>query len=338
MKNNSFKARVRIFACWLLIVAPTASVAAPKIFKIATQAPQGSSWANNLQELAGEISSKTQGRVVFKIYYGGVAGDEAGVLRKLRIGQMQGSLFMGRTLGQIYSDVRIMEVPLSFKHDGERASRVFRALTPTLNKGIESRGFKNLGFFEAGKVYLVSTKKVANFKQLRGVKVWFWEGDELASLFFEKMKLISVPLALPDVLTALSTGIVDAAYASPMGILALQWNSKVKYLIDFPVTYAIGAFLVSMKEWNKVSARDRAIVEKIVSASMQKNTRDTLLENTGALEALRSVGVEFVKLPNSDIAEADQLAQSLLSKLQAQKVLSAEIISLARKASEETPK
>ena len=316
---------------WGGLVAAPLSVSSAKVFKISTQAPQGTTWANNLQELAREVADKTKGRVEFKIYYGGVAGDEAVVLRKVRIGQMQGALFTGRTLGHIYPDVRIVEVPLSFKHDGAEASKVLQTLTPFFNRGIERKGFKNLGFFEIGKIYLVSTKKVSNLQQLRGVKVWSWEGDELAAFFSEEMKLVSISLALPDVLTALSTGIVDSAYSSPMGILALQWSSKIKYLIDFPVAYAIGGFLVSLKEWNKVSSKDRSTVEKIVRANMQKNTRDTIEENENALEALRSVGVEFIKFPNSDIAEADKVGHSLLDKLQTKKILSAEVIARAQK-------
>ena len=76
----------------------------------------------------------------------------------------------------------------------------------------------------------------------------------------ESMNLISVPLPLPDVLSSLSTGIIDAAYAPPLGILSLQWNTKVSHLIDFPLSYSIGAFLIGEKAWKKISPENQKIV------------------------------------------------------------------------------
>ena len=177
---------------------------------------------------------------------------------------------------------------------------------------------------------MVSTKKVANLEQLRGVKVWAWEGDRLVEHFSQEMKISSVPLALPDVLTSLSTGIVDAAYASAMGIVALQWSSKIKYLVDFPVTYAIGGLLISSKEWQKVGQQDRQQVQKIVATNLQKTTEETIEENAQALEALRSLGVEFIKFPESDISEIDRIATGLLDKLQQKKVFSSEMVARFR--------
>ena len=303
-----------------------------KTLKVSTLVPQGTTWAKSLGAMAKEVARQTQGRVRFNIYYGGVVGDEAVVLRKIRIGQMHGAFFTGRTLGQIHGDVRVMEVPFTFKHDRAKALKVLRALAPSFDRGFERNGFKNLGFFEIGKVYLVSTKKVTNLQQLRGIKVWSWEGDELVALFSQEMKLVSVPLALPDVLTALSTGIVDAAYASPMGVLALQWSSKVKYLVDFPLAYSIGGLLISLGEWKKIGRQDRRAVERIVAAGLEKSSEQTMRENVQALQALRSVGVEFNQFPASDIAEADRVGRSLFGKLQEKKVLTPEVMARFRRA------
>ena len=310
-----------IFLSFLLALS-----AAAKTFKIATLVPKGTTWANNLQTMTNEIAQKTQNRVVFKIYYGGVSGDEIDVLRKIRIGQLHGALFTGRTLGEIYPDVRVMEVPFSFKHDRKLASKVLQGLGPVFSKGFEQKGFKNLGLFEIGNIYLATTKKVSNLKEARGIKIWAWEGDHIASLFAQEMKVVAVPLALPDVLAALSTGIVDAAYSSPTGMLALQWGPKIKYLMDFPVTYAIGAVLLSLPQWRKVKARDRKVVEGIVSTQMKQMSEQTAQENEQSLEALRSVGVEFVKFPHSDLVEADRIASKLLEKLQANGKLGQQII------------
>ncbi|MFC1887114.1 TRAP transporter substrate-binding protein DctP, partial [Thermodesulfobacteriota bacterium] len=53
--------------------------------KIALVAPEGSTWTNTLYEMAKEVDKQTQSEVTFKIFAGGVSGDEADVLRKMRV-------------------------------------------------------------------------------------------------------------------------------------------------------------------------------------------------------------------------------------------------------------
>ena len=315
---------------WVLVGLFSFSLEA-KTFKVATLAPEGSTWANNLQLMAAAIERQTQGRVGFKLYYGGVAGDEMDVLRKIRIGQMQGGVFTGMGLGEVFSDIRVLEVPFNFKHDGAAARKALTALAPFFAQGLAQNGFKSLGFFEMGKVYLVSSKKITSLQELRGIKVWVWDGDDLASAFAREMKVVATPLSLPDVLTGLSTGMVDAAYATPMGILSLQWNSKVKYLVNFPVAYAIGALLVSLKEWRQLTASDRRVVEKITTSNMQRNSAETIAENVRAMRAMQAMGVKFVEFPNSDLALANQVSRRLWGQLREAKMFSPQVVELFKR-------
>ena len=305
-----------------------------KTLKLATVAPEGTTWGNNLKEVVGKIVLKTQGRVKFKVYYGGVVGDEIDVLRKIRVGQMQGGLFTGLGLGEVYKDLRVMEIPFSFKKDRAKLLKVLKILTPLFNKGLEKNGFKNLGLFEIGNIYLVSTKKIVSLKELRGSKVWSWKGDRLAAIFSKSMGVVPVSLQLPDVLSALSTGVVDAAYNSPMGVLAFQWSSKIKYLVDIPAAYSIGAVLVSLKEWKKIAPKDQALVENIMRAGMKKNSEDTLKENVQALKVLRAMGVEFIQFSDLDKAYVNEVPRRLIPMLQKEKILSSQVLELFKKAME----
>ena len=90
--------------------------------KLATLVPKGTSWAKTLKEMSDEIKEKTKGKVKFQIYYGGTQGDEPDILRKTRIGQLHGGIFTGKTLGDIFSDVRAIELPFNFYDDEKKAS------------------------------------------------------------------------------------------------------------------------------------------------------------------------------------------------------------------------
>ncbi|MCK5583189.1 MAG: TRAP transporter substrate-binding protein DctP, partial [Elusimicrobiales bacterium] len=58
------------------------------VIKFATLAPEGTSWLKTMREFFKDVSAKTENRIKFKIYPGGIAGDEKDVIRKIRIGQL----------------------------------------------------------------------------------------------------------------------------------------------------------------------------------------------------------------------------------------------------------
>ncbi|MBA2406096.1 MAG: TRAP transporter substrate-binding protein DctP, partial [Bdellovibrionales bacterium] len=142
--------------------------------KLAVLVPEGTTWGNSLKKLSKEVETVTNNEVSFKIYYGGVSGDEPDVIRKVRIGQLHGGIFTGKTLGEIHGDVRAIEIPFTFFDKQEKATAALNKLTPQFNQLLKSKGFVNLGFYEIGQVYLVSTKKITNLAELKGIKIWSW--------------------------------------------------------------------------------------------------------------------------------------------------------------------
>ena len=295
--------------------------------KVGVLAPEGTNWSNNLKKMAKEIRTKTNKKVKIKFYFGGSQGDESDVLRKIRIGQLHGGIFTGKTLGDINGDVRVMELPFTFFEDRKKALSILKNMEPFFNKKFVQNEFQNLGFFEIGNVYFVSQKKTDSLKSMMGVKIWSWEGDELVSTMIETMKFVSVPLPLPDVLSSLSTGIIQAAYAPPLGIISLQWNTKIKYVIDLPISFSVGAFLVGSKRWNKISPEHRKIIQEISKKYVGLVNVGNDKDNQDALAAMKSQGIEFLKFSKADVAKGKELRKEVVAKLKG-KLFSAEALKM----------
>lgn len=293
----------------------TLNLAAETTLKIATLAPDGTNWAETLKKLSKELNEKTDGEVKLKMYFGGSQGDEPDVLRKVRVGQLHGGIFTGKTLGDVNGDVRVMELPFTFDGNRQKALSTMLNMAPFFEKGFEKGQFMNLGFFEIGIVYFVSQKKTDNLEMLKGLKIWQWEGDDLVTTLIKEMNLVSVPLPLPDVLSSLTTGVVEAAYAPPMGIVALQWNTKIKYIVDFPLSYSIGAFLLSNKAWSSIPVKYQKIVKDTAQKCIVEANANTIKDNIDALAAMKTQGVEFLKFPDEDIKTAKDLRKKTISKL-----------------------
>jgi TRAP-type C4-dicarboxylate transport system substrate-binding protein len=298
--------------------------------KMATLAPQGTTYADTLSDMAKEIKKKTDGRVKFKIYYGGVAGDEPDALRKIFVGQLHGGIFTGKTLGDIYGDIRAMEIPFNFYQNREKALSTLKKLESYFSDGLTKKGYISLGFYEIGQVYIVSTKKVSNVNDLKGSKIWSWEGDELVKSLVSQLGLVSVPLSLPDVLSSLSTGIINSAYAPPLGIMAMQWHTKVKYLLDFPVAYSIGALLVSDKIWKKIKSEDQSLIKEITRKYIDKSSQTSVEENKQAMQVFKNAKIEFIPFAKADQLQGEEIRTKVINDLQG-KLFSKEIVELINK-------
>lgn len=283
--------------------------------KVGLLAPEGTTWALKMKEMAKEINEATGRKVSLRLYFGGAQGDEHDVLRKIRVGQLQGGVFTGKTLGEINGDVRVMEIPFNFNGDRAQAIKSLNHLEGFFNQGFIKNKFTNLGFFELGDVYFVSQKKTENLDALRGIKIWSWEGDRLVSTMIESMKLVSVPLPITDVMSSLSTGIIEAAYAPPMGIVAFQWNTRVSYLVNLPLSFSIGAFLVGDRVWKSISPEHQKLIQTISQKFVKEVNEANYQDNIKALEAMKALQIEFLTFPDSDIETGKKLRDEMIAKL-----------------------
>jgi TRAP-type C4-dicarboxylate transport system substrate-binding protein len=108
---------------------------------------------------------------------------------------------------------------------------------------------------------------------------------------------------------------VQAAYAPPLGIVALQWYTKVKYLIDFPLAFSVGAMLIKDSAWKKISPEHQKYIQETAKKYVSKVNDANNLENGEALKAMKDNGISFIKFPDKDIKEAQAVRKSVVAQL-----------------------
>ena len=261
--------------------------------KFATLAPEGSTWMKTMHKIDDDVRAKTQNRVGFKFFPGGVQGDEKDVIRKIRNGQVHGAGFTGFGLGSIVPEVRVLELPFMFDNLDE-LDHVRAQTNDYFEKSFQEKGYTLLGWTDVGFVYLFTRTPVRSPADMQTPKWWIWSGDQLAEIFFRAFKIAPIPLAAPDVLTSLQTGVVDAVYSSPLACVALQWYSRVKFMSDIPVTHGISAVLVSKKSLAGVSAADLTLINEISHQHLAELTARTRVQNNEAIGEIKKEGVQVV--------------------------------------------
>jgi len=101
----------------IILVFLLAGLADAATLKIATVAPEGSTWMKEMRAGAGEIKERTEGRVQIKFYGGGIMGNATKVLGKIRIGNLQGGVFTPSAMQKIYPEISIYGLPLTFESE-----------------------------------------------------------------------------------------------------------------------------------------------------------------------------------------------------------------------------
>lgn len=277
-------------SCLLILVFQPLNA---QTFKIATAAPDGTLWMKELRNTAKIIKQRTEGRVTFRFYPGGVMGSDKSVLRKIKIGQLHGGLITGGGLATVYPDANLYNLPFIFRNYAE-VDYVRQRMDKVLMNGLKKKGYISFGFSEGGFAYMMARKPVRELQDLNGLKVWIPEGDLISQASFEAANISPLPLPLADVLTGLQTGLIDTVAGSPVGAIALQWHTHVTHLTDAPLMYLYGGMMVKRKYFEKLNTADQAIVMQEMSKAFAHINEQSRKDDLRARQVLQQLGIQFI--------------------------------------------
>jgi TRAP-type C4-dicarboxylate transport system substrate-binding protein len=192
--------------------------------------------------------------------------------------------------------------------------------------GFEAGGFVTFGIAEGGFAYVMSTVPIRTVEDMRRQKVWIPDNDSMILETVKAFDITPVPLSIADVRTGLQTGLINTVTTPPIGALALQWHTQIKYLLDEPFLYIFGVLAVDRKAFLKMSPGDQKIFREIMGRVFEDLDRRNREDNIKALETLRKQGIEFVKPSGEALKQWFQDASEVPKRLVKTDRLSQEIV------------
>ncbi len=286
--------------------AVPASAGEETVLKIATLAPEGSTWWKLFIDFDKRVREESKGRVRLKIFAGGVAGDEPDVVRKMRVGSLAGGAVTSVGLGEIQPALLALQAPGLYA-SWDELDAVRQRMADKLASLLAEKGYVVLFWGDVGFNRIFSQTKIERPADVGKTKMWVWTQDNVHRVLWDTAGVKAVPLGVPDVLPSLQSGLIDAYPTPPLAAVSLQWFSRSKFMLDLPYSVTIGAFVLSTKSMEKLSAEDRAALMK-VSQDMGKELAALVrADNLRAVDAIKRAGIQVTAPSNEAKAEWEKL-------------------------------
>lgn len=250
---------------------------------------------NNFEAANRELRRRTSNRISVRWFAGGVQGDEAEVIRKIRAGRLDGAAVTAVGLGHIHRPILAFQVPGMFAST-DNFVRARDALRPQIDAAFNAAGFTMLGFGTTGSPRLFSKRRIEVPTDLRAAHPWQWSDDVILPQIYAEAGATGVRLQVPEVLGALQTNRVDTLIASPLVAVSLQWAPQLQFMGDRSNTSSLGALVIKSTKVQSIPEADRAIIAEVFRQYDSLLSRAVARDDERASATLVTRGIQVVQL------------------------------------------
>ena len=236
----------------LCFLVPGALSAQTLTIKVATVAPENSPYGEAMHKLAVQWTQITGGKVKLVMYFNGVAGGEADIVRKIKLGQLQGAVVSQMGLSFIDRRTNVLSAPQLVK-DNDELDFVLQRMEPLYDKFLLDKKIVPLAYCRAGWLRFFSKSDQIHTPAQVGVRKLGISGTE-KDFFeaFKQMKYNVVPVEISESLSALNTGLCDTVFSSPLVAGPMQLFGIAKYMLNDKISPFIGGMIFDQRTWDKV--------------------------------------------------------------------------------------
>ena len=261
--------------------------------KMATLVPENSSWYAGLKEMGDKWNRLSGGKVRLVLYPGGRQGDDPDVVRKLRLGTLQGAVLTSAGLAEIDRSVYALSIPMAYDSYDE-VYNVLERMRPRLESQMEAKGFVVLNWADGGWTHFFSKKAVATPDDLRKLNLFQWAGDPKSLEIWKAAGFNPRPTPSTELATGLQTGLLEAFLAPPQMVVITRYYEQARYMTDLKWAVIMGATIVKKEAWAKVPAEFRPALLQAAREAGAKLQAEMRQSGERDVQAMRRAGLTVV--------------------------------------------
>lgn len=302
--------RTALLAALVLTALPAA--AKDKIvMKFGTLAPDNTPWSRLLQNFEKKVEKETDKAIDIKLYLNGAKGDERAMLEKMAHHKLDGGGFSTGGMASAVKELQIFELPFLFQNNAESDYIMDEVLFEDMSKLLAEKGLYLYIWAENGWLDFGSkTKAIHMPEDCKGLKMFRQESD-VQGFFYESLGAQAVPIPVPEVLTSLQSGLVEAFSSSPIYATGAQWFTQIKYWLDSDHIYQPAAVVFDLDTWNKVTPEQKKIFESVRIELRDNARKDVRGIDEQQFDGYRKAGITVDRITPEQRAAFDAKTRSV---------------------------
>lgn len=320
----------------LWVGLPGVAAAQPVVVKMATLVPVGSSWHLILKETAEKWRTLSGGKVVVKLFAGGVAGDDPDVVTQMSdsVGRLNAAVLTSVGVAEIDKSVYALGVPMMYSSYDE-VYYVLEKMRPRLEASLEKKGFVVLNWADGGWVHFFTQKPVTTPEDLKSLKLFSWAGDNDAVEIWKKLGFRPVPLPSTELASSLKTGLVTALGSPPQVAVISQYYNDAKNMTDLKWQLLLGATVIKKSTWEQIPADLRPALLEAAQEGGRKLQEEVRKSGDRDVEAMKKRGLNVVPVDTKARRLWQETAESVYPEIVRRGIVPAEAFEEAKRYRDE---
>jgi len=297
----------------LLSVPFTAKSAFAETLQFATMFPESDFSSEMVKRWTDGVTERTDGRIQFRVHWGGSLVPSAGLLDGLRDGTIDAALqFSSYVSGEII-DLAVLEVPFSWPQSRDGSLAFHQEVTPIVDDIYSQYGSRVV----SAPPVLLPNPLTCTDRFLSGPDKWSgalvrtagrWQGAAI-----ERMGGSPVVMGFGDVYSALERGTINCTLAVYNFLYSVKLYEPAKYVTRLDHSIAFGSINVSNITWDRLSEEDQKIMREVGDEVMIWGHDEFLRRYEETLDLLAAEGVKFCTPDDSEFARLIDVADSLIA-------------------------
>ena len=301
-------------------VLATSALAADKQLRIGTLATKNSLYHRQLMELGEAWRTAQGGNAKYLVYPDGSQGGETDMVRRMRIGQLQGGLLSVVGLREIEPSIAALQnMPLMFK-SWEEVDYVREKMRPAMEKKFLDKGFVVLAWGDAGWVRFFSKEPAVRPDDFKKMKFFAWGSEIEQQEIMKRLGYTPVPLETGDILPAIQTGMINAVPSTPYFALATQIYTTASNMLELNWAPIVGALIITKKAWDELTPEGQAAVREAGAKAGVQLRAKARQEVDDAVDAMKKRGLKVNKPNAEQMQEWNTLADNLYPQVRGKMV------------------
>jgi TRAP-type transport system periplasmic protein len=271
--------------------------------RLVTLAPMGTSPHVALLRMGEKWQKLSGGKVKLSVIGSYRAGGEAAMVDKMGVGGIDGALMTVVGLSKINKDAAGMSnIPMIYR-SLEEVDYVEEKLGAELSKAMEQKGFVVLFWADIGWIRHFSVQPIMNPHDLKRMKMFAWAGNPEQVDIMKEWGTTPVSLEPSDILSSLSTGMINVVSATPFSANAGQYARVAKYMLEINWGPLVGGAVIRKQVWDKIPVELRQEFLKIAAETGMEIKEAGRKESDDAVEVMKKKQGLHVVVPSPQVNE-----------------------------------